>query len=116
VLDNCEHLLDGCAFLASTLISACPGLHVLATSRQALGVAGVALSEASGESWCLGYQLGFLAQAHWLRGDREKAETLAREGAVHKHALDDRNGVSMALETLAWMAAERANSPAGSCR
>ena len=40
LLDNCEHLLDGCAVLASTLISACPDLHVLATSRQALGVTG----------------------------------------------------------------------------
>ncbi len=40
VLDNCEHLLDACAVLASTLIGACPDLHVLATSRQALGVAG----------------------------------------------------------------------------
>ena len=40
VLDNCEHLLDGCAVLASTLIAACPDLQVLATSRQALGVAG----------------------------------------------------------------------------
>ena len=40
VLDNCEHLLDGCAVLAGTLIGACPDLHVLATSRQALGVAG----------------------------------------------------------------------------
>jgi predicted ATPase/DNA-binding CsgD family transcriptional regulator len=40
VLDNCEHLLDGCAVLASTLLAACPDLHVLATSRQSLGVAG----------------------------------------------------------------------------
>jgi predicted ATPase/DNA-binding CsgD family transcriptional regulator len=40
VLDNCEHLLDSCAILASTLLTSCPGLHVLATSRQALGVAG----------------------------------------------------------------------------
>ena len=40
VLDSCEHLLDACAVLASTLIAACPDLHVLATSRQALGVAG----------------------------------------------------------------------------
>ena len=40
VLDNCEHLLDGCAVLASTLLSACPELRLLATSRQALGVAG----------------------------------------------------------------------------
>jgi predicted ATPase len=40
VLDNCEHLLEGCATLASALIRSCPDLHVLATSRQALGVAG----------------------------------------------------------------------------
>jgi len=40
VLDNCEHLLDACAVLASTLIASRPDLHVLATSRQALGVAG----------------------------------------------------------------------------
>jgi predicted ATPase/DNA-binding CsgD family transcriptional regulator len=40
VLDNCEHLLDGCAVLASTLIASCPDLHVLATSRQALDAVG----------------------------------------------------------------------------
>jgi len=40
VLDNCEHLLDGCATLAGALIRSCPDLRVLATSRQALGVAG----------------------------------------------------------------------------
>jgi predicted ATPase/DNA-binding CsgD family transcriptional regulator len=39
VLDNCEHLLDGCATLATALLRSCPDLHVLATSRQALGVA-----------------------------------------------------------------------------
>jgi predicted ATPase/DNA-binding CsgD family transcriptional regulator len=40
VLDNCEHLLDACAILASSLLKACPDLQLLATSRQALGVAG----------------------------------------------------------------------------
>jgi predicted ATPase len=40
VLDNCEHLLDSCALLAVTLLKACPALHVLATSRQALGTTG----------------------------------------------------------------------------
>jgi predicted ATPase/DNA-binding CsgD family transcriptional regulator len=40
MLDNCEHLLDGCAVLAGTLVRACPDLQLLATSRQALGVAG----------------------------------------------------------------------------
>jgi predicted ATPase len=40
VLDNCEHLLDACAHLAQTLLSSCPGIQVLATSREALGVGG----------------------------------------------------------------------------
>jgi len=72
----------------------------------ALGEHGVALSVARGESWCRGYQLDFLARAYWLRGDQEKAEVLAREAAVHKYAVDDRNGLTMVLETLASMAAE----------
>ncbi|WP_242613546.1 ATP-binding protein [Herbihabitans rhizosphaerae] len=40
LLDNCEHLVDACAGLVDTLVSACPGLVVLATSRQSLGVTG----------------------------------------------------------------------------
>jgi predicted ATPase len=40
VLDNCEHLVEACALLAEALLGACPGLTVLATSREALGVAG----------------------------------------------------------------------------
>jgi predicted ATPase/DNA-binding CsgD family transcriptional regulator len=40
VPDNCEHLLDACAVLAGALLRACPGLRILATSRQVLGVPG----------------------------------------------------------------------------
>jgi predicted ATPase len=40
VLDNCEHLLVGCATLAEALLRTCPGLRILATSREALGVSG----------------------------------------------------------------------------
>jgi predicted ATPase/DNA-binding SARP family transcriptional activator len=40
VLDNCEHLLDACASLVKSLVQQCPRLHILATSRQALGLAG----------------------------------------------------------------------------
>jgi predicted ATPase/DNA-binding SARP family transcriptional activator len=43
VLDNCEHLLDACAELAVTLLGRCPGLRVLATSREPLGVPGEAV-------------------------------------------------------------------------
>src|SRR5579871_594927 len=40
VLDNCEHLMEGVALLVDRLLSTCPGLSVLATSRQVLGLAG----------------------------------------------------------------------------
>lgn len=40
VLDNCEHLLAACATLSHQLLQACPGLRMLATSRQLLGLAG----------------------------------------------------------------------------
>jgi predicted ATPase/DNA-binding CsgD family transcriptional regulator len=42
VLDNCEHLIEACAALADTLLRACPRLTILATSREALGLAGEA--------------------------------------------------------------------------
>ena len=42
VLDNCEHLVEGCAEMVRTLSSACPQLHVLATSRVPLVVEGEA--------------------------------------------------------------------------
>ena len=43
VLDNCEHLVDACAGLAVALLGSAPGLRVLATSREVLGVPGEAV-------------------------------------------------------------------------
>jgi len=40
VLDNCEHIIDGCADLALTLLQHCPDLKILTTSREALNIAG----------------------------------------------------------------------------
>ncbi len=40
VLDNCEHLLDASAELVLALLGAAPQLTLLATSREAIGVAG----------------------------------------------------------------------------
>jgi predicted ATPase/DNA-binding SARP family transcriptional activator len=42
ILDNCEHLLNACAGLAIALLRAAPGLRVLATSREPLGIPGEA--------------------------------------------------------------------------
>jgi predicted ATPase/class 3 adenylate cyclase/DNA-binding CsgD family transcriptional regulator len=42
LLDNCEHLLDASAELVVALLGAAPGLTVLATSREPIGVTGEA--------------------------------------------------------------------------
>jgi len=40
VLDNCEHVISAAADAAGHLLRACPGIHVLATGREPLGIAG----------------------------------------------------------------------------
>jgi predicted ATPase len=40
LLDNCEHVIDAAASLAAAVLSGVPGVNILATSREPLGVAG----------------------------------------------------------------------------
>lgn len=40
LLDNCEHLLDAVAAIAFEVLSGCPGVRILATSREALQIDG----------------------------------------------------------------------------
>jgi predicted ATPase/DNA-binding CsgD family transcriptional regulator len=71
-----------------------------------LGEEGVGISQARGELWARGYMLGATSQVHWRAGDRQLAEVQARAGAATKHVIDDRSGLQLLLETLAWMSAE----------
>ena len=58
ILDTCERAIDGIAPLSERLLQACPHLHILATSREALNVPGelilkvppLGLSEARGSA------------------------------------------------------------------
>ncbi|MGW6942882.1 BTAD domain-containing putative transcriptional regulator [Streptomyces xanthophaeus] len=43
LLDNCEHVIGAAAELAERLLTHCPGVQVLATSREPLGVPGESL-------------------------------------------------------------------------
>ncbi|MEU2005130.1 protein kinase [Rhodococcus sp. NPDC019627] len=43
MLDNCEHVVDAAAELADNLLRMCPGLRILATSREPLGIGGEAV-------------------------------------------------------------------------
>jgi non-specific serine/threonine protein kinase len=40
ILDNCEHVITACAPLAQTLLRSCPGLRIIATSREPLKITG----------------------------------------------------------------------------
>lgn len=40
ILDNCEHLVETCALLAEKILLSSPGVRILATSREKLGVHG----------------------------------------------------------------------------
>jgi predicted ATPase/DNA-binding CsgD family transcriptional regulator len=48
ILDNCEHLADACAELILELLSQTPSLRILATSREALAIAGESIYWVSG--------------------------------------------------------------------
>ncbi|GAA4938542.1 ATP-binding protein [Actinoplanes utahensis] len=48
VLDNCEHLIDAASTLAGRLLAGAPGLRILATSREPLGITGEALCPVGG--------------------------------------------------------------------
>jgi predicted ATPase len=40
VVDNCEHVIEDCAGLVDTILRSCPGIALLATSRERLRVSG----------------------------------------------------------------------------
>jgi predicted ATPase/DNA-binding SARP family transcriptional activator/tetratricopeptide (TPR) repeat protein len=60
VLDNCEHLVAGCAALAERLLRACARLTILTTSRRSLGITGErtwrvpSLAVPDADAWALG--------------------------------------------------------------
>jgi len=43
VLDNCEHLIGGCAKTVDAIVRRCPRVHLVATSREPLGIGGEAI-------------------------------------------------------------------------
>ena len=91
VLDNCEHVISTAAGLCAELVAACDELRVLATSREALQVAGEAR-----------YRLGPLAVPDpYDLADAAKAEAVmlfadrARQADAH-FVLDGRTGPQVA--------------------
>ncbi|MGH2448431.1 MAG: tetratricopeptide repeat protein [Chloroflexota bacterium] len=40
ILDNCEHLIEACESLCQYLLTSCPRIHIMCTSRETLSIAG----------------------------------------------------------------------------
>lgn len=97
ILDNCEHLIAGCARLADHLLHQCAGLKILASSREALGVAGEIAyrtpSLADSESTQL-----FVDRAHAANSNFKLTDANASSVAQICHRLD---GIPLAIELAA---------------
>jgi predicted ATPase len=68
VLDNCEHLLEAAGALAEAIVHRCPGVVVLATSREPLGVDGETVVAVKSLPLAASSQL-FADRALAMRGD-----------------------------------------------
>ncbi|HEV2782649.1 MAG TPA: BTAD domain-containing putative transcriptional regulator [Actinophytocola sp.] len=80
VLDNCEHVITAAATVADALLSRCPGLRILATSREPLAITGEVV-----------FPVGPLEPAEAVRLFVDRA-TAARPG----FALDEGNTATVA--------------------
>ena len=116
ILDNCEHLVSAAAALADALLGRCPGLAILATSRQALGLIGehalpvpaLAVPRAS-----LPAEAGALLDYEGIRLFVERATAInpafaltAANAAAVRQVCARLDGIPLALELAAmWMRA-----------
>jgi predicted ATPase len=97
VLDNCEHVLTAARDLATAIVSRCPTVTILATSREPLGIAGERVFPLTG--------LG-TADAVDLFRDRASAvdDTLNLSGEDHgavEAICEELDGIPLAIELAA---------------
>jgi len=69
-----------------------------------------AISLELGDQWVLSYTLWGLGIALWLQGDATEATVVEKESLRLKRALDERLGIALCLETLAWLAMSRSDA------
>ncbi|MFJ3668135.1 BTAD domain-containing putative transcriptional regulator [Streptomyces sp. NPDC090106] len=98
VLDNCEHVIEAAARLAETLLTRCPGLTVLATSREPLGVPGESVRPVEPLPPDPAHRL-FTERATAVRPDA--AETVLRDGDAVAEICRRLDGLPLAIELAA---------------
>jgi predicted ATPase/DNA-binding CsgD family transcriptional regulator len=99
VLDNCEHVIDAAALLARRLVADCPGVHVLATSRVALGVPGEQVWRVPPLAAEFAVEL-FTDRAGLVAGGQPSGDA---DGALVAQICDRLDGLPLAIElAAAW--------------
>ncbi len=109
LLDNCEHVIGACAKLGDALLRGCPGLGLLATSREPLGIGGERVYRVPSLSVPAdGADSGVIhaAEAVRLLADRAAAQGVALGGDGETAAVVGRicrrlDGVPLAVELAA---------------
>ncbi|MFG2682966.1 BTAD domain-containing putative transcriptional regulator [Streptomyces sp. NPDC048392] len=97
VLDNCEHVIGAAALLAETLLTRCPGLTILATSREPLGVPGESVRPVEPLTPDQAHRL-FTARAAAVRPD---ADALPRDEDAVAEICRRLDGLPLAIELAA---------------
>jgi non-specific serine/threonine protein kinase len=108
ILDNCEHLIHACAQFADALLRACADVKILATSREALSIAGERAYRVPSLALAPTADLESLAQSEAIQLFIERARALKHDFALMPanasdlaqicHRLD---GIPLALELAA---------------
>jgi predicted ATPase/DNA-binding SARP family transcriptional activator len=97
ILDNCEHVIAEAAALAETLVGALPGLRLIATSREPLGVPGEVLVPVEGLEGPAAVEL-FVDRARVVQPG---FGTEGRAGQVVSEICNRLDGLPLALELAA---------------
>lgn len=97
ILDNCEHLITASAQLADHLLHQCAGLKILASSREALGIAGEVAYQTPSLGDSESTQL-FVERARAANSNFKLTETNRPAIAQICHRLD---GIPLAIELAA---------------
>jgi predicted ATPase/DNA-binding CsgD family transcriptional regulator len=97
VVDNCEHVLDGVATTIETLLQQCPGVRVIATSREALGLSGEVVRQVPSLDDTTAFEL-FVQRA---RSVRPTFDPSAEEAAAIVEIVTRLDGIPLAIELAA---------------
>lgn len=104
LLDNCEHVLEAVSELVDQLTSACPGVSVLATSRERLGARGERVVRVPGlelRSPETGAASGSEAVALFVDRARAVDEDFAADPAITGAVCAQLDGIPLAIELAA---------------